>query len=238
MRLRRPAPLGVIALTACIEATAHAQGIGAGSAVGPQARSVDVSGTLAWVGGRALGSQNAGLTPNAVGDTTPFVLFKTDSRLEASFGYGVRLGFNLTRVIAAEAGFMRSRPSMRIKITDDAEGATATVISGERQSQYFLDAGVVVHLTGLRFGRRFVPYAAAGVGQARQLYGDAVLLERGRTSHAGGGVKFFARSRSSGFLRDMGVRSDLRAYVQSRRLDFSNKTRVTVVATVGGFMAF
>jgi hypothetical protein len=233
----RVAAGGVIAVLLC-GGPVLAQDHGTASAAGPRAGSFEVAGTLLWSGGANLGSASATLTANQQGSPARVPLFTTETRRQSSFGYGIRAGFALSRVVACEAGLSRSGPALRVTVSGDAEGAPASTLSDARYAEYLVDASLVLHLAGLAIRGRAIPYVVVGGGQVRQLDEEAALVGTGWALHAGGGVKYYLRSRRSGLPRGFGVRADTRAYARSRRVDVAGKVRVTVAASVGGFVAF
>jgi hypothetical protein len=226
----------VIAVLLCA-GSVRAQNDGTAPRAGPRAGSCEVAGTLFWAGGTNLGSASATLTANQPGLPSRVPLFTTETRWQPSVGYALRIGFGLSRIVAGEAGLSRSEPTLRVTVSGDAEAAPASTLAA-RYSEYLVDASLVLHLTGLAIRGRAMPYVVVGGGQVRQLDEGAAFVETGSALHAGGGVKYYARSRRSGLLRGFGVRADARAYARSRRVDVAGKVRTTFTAGVGGFVAF
>jgi hypothetical protein len=190
---------------------------------------------LAWEAAADLGTSEAKLTAPA---GAPLVLFKTSTRLEPARGVALRVGYNLSRMIAVEAGFSRTRPELRVQVTNDLEGATPTPISSDAYRLYRFDGALVLHLLNLIPRTGVTPYVFAGAGHTRQLDGGSVLLETGTTFQAGGGAKYFFASRSSGFFRGAGVRAEGQWRRTGPGLDLFNEARMTFSATLGGILAF
>lgn len=201
----------------------------------PRAHGFEVAAGLIWEAAVDLGSSEAKLTTPA---GAPLILFKTASRLEPAQGIALRVGYNISRMMALEAGFSRTRPELRVKVTDDLEGAAPTPISSDAYRLYHVDGAFVLHLLSLVPGTRVTPYVFAGAGHTRQLDGSSILLETGRTFQAGGGAKYFFASRPSGFFRGAGVRGEAQWRRHAPGLDLFNEARTTFAATLGGIVAF
>lgn len=219
-------PIGLIVVSS--PATAQERNL-------PRAHGFEVAAGLAWEAAIDLGTTEAGLTTAA---GAPLVLFKTATRLEPAPGIAVRVGYNLSRVMALEVGFSRTRPALRIQVTGDLEGAQPTPISSDAYDLYRFDGAFIVHLLNLVPRTRVTPYLFAGAGHTRQLDGGSVLLETGATFQAGGGAKYFFASRPSGFFRGAGVRAEGQWRRSGPGLDLFNEARTTFAATLGGILAF
>lgn len=187
-----------------------------------RARSFEADVSAVWFGGESLGRSAATLIPNQQG--APYELFVTDSRLAAAPGVEARVGYRITRALAIEGAFLYGAPELRTRITRDTENA-ATVTAAERLSQYMVDVSAVWHLTGLG-GMRAVPFVFGGAGYLRQLHADRILLESGRTFHAGAGVKIALSSRPRGLIRTLGVRADARLSVRDGGVTLEDDSNV------------
>ena len=107
---------------------------------------------------------------------------------------------------------------------------------------YVMEGAVVVHLTRAQFaGGKGLPFVLGGAGYRRQLDGRQLLTSSGPAFDAGGGVKYFFVRRPRGALRDFGVRTDARVYVQSIDGDSDiggKSTRMTWVLTASALFRF
>lgn len=235
--MRRPAGivLMVLGLLTLVQARAYGQATAA-----PRRHSLELAGGFAFLSGIDFGSRDANLTANDPGDPG-YPLFHTATTLGAGTGVDGRIAFNVTRTVAAEGGFLWARQTLRTRVTGDIEGAPNTTLT-QAFDTYVMEGAVVVHLTKAQFGGgRGLPFVLGGAGYRRQLDDRQRLTDSGPAFDAGGGVKYFFVRRPRGALRDFGVRSDARVYVQSidGESDIDGKsTRVTWVATATAVFRF
>jgi hypothetical protein len=201
----------------------------------PRAQGFEITVGLTLDTGADLGTSEAKLTAPA---GAPLVLFKTSTRLQPAQGVALRVGYNLSRMIALEAGFSRMRPELRVQVTNDLEGATPTPISSDAYRLYRFDGAFILHLLALVQRTHVTPYVFAGAGHTRQLDGSSVLLETGATFQAGGGAKYYFGSRPSGFFRGAGVRAEGQWRRTGPGLDIFDEARTTFSAILGGIVAF
>lgn len=162
------------------------------------------------LGGAALAAVDAELRANSR-QPEPFRLFASDTRVGRAPVLELRVGTPLGRRVAFEARLARSRPELRVSVSGDLEGAPA-LVAVERIDQYVIDGSVLVMLAG-RDGGRFIPFAAAGAGYLRQLHEDRALAEKGRTYHAGAGMRYVLRARGRGAAPGVGFRGDVRIHL-------------------------
>jgi hypothetical protein len=186
-------------------------------------------------GGANLGTVNADLRANSI-TPQPFTLFTTESRLTTSLLGEVRVGFVVTRRITVEGRLGYSRPTLETSVSADAESA-APVTVVERIDQYAIDAGVVIGLDEMRFGR-WVPYVAAGAGYLRQLHEGLVAIDQGHVYHLGGGVKTDLMTRNRGVVRAAGLRADARLYLLSGGIALDDGIVNQGTMTAGVFIQF
>ncbi|MGH9146914.1 MAG: hypothetical protein ACRD1Q_09405, partial [Vicinamibacterales bacterium] len=135
----------------------------------PRSGSLELGGSVFWIGGSDAGSATAEETQNQTGSTSPLTLFETSARLRSAVGVGGRIGFNLTSSIAVEGEFVYSRPTIAVSISNDFERSLDLTLEGSSLHEYFIDGGVVLHLDNLRFNSRGVPFLSARAGYLRQL---------------------------------------------------------------------
>jgi hypothetical protein len=201
----------------------------------PRAHAFEVTVGLMREAAADLGTSEATLTTPA---GAPLALFKTSTRLEAASSIALRAAYNLSRMFAVEAGFSRTRPELRIQVSNDLESTPPSPISSRAYWLYHFDGTFVVHFPNVLPRARLTPYVFAGAGHTRQLAGGSVLLETGATFQAGTGAKYFFASRPSGFLRGAGVRGEAQWRRTGPGLDLLDEARITFSATLGGIVAF
>lgn len=182
-------------------------------------RSFEISAGGMLMGGNALGSATATLTRNQ-SPASAFPLFETDTELAGAAGFEGRVGFHVTRGLAAEGAFLFSRPTLETRITSDAESAPATTATSALE-QYLAEGSVVYHLHRWTLAGG-VPFVLGGAGYLRQLHEDRAVVETGQAYHAGGGLKFVFGRRARGWIRAFGVRVDGRVYVLRGGADLSD----------------
>ena len=191
---------------------------------------VELGGGLALAGVVDLDAVEATLTSNQPGTPERFKFVRLDSRINADPAPAAWVGVNLTRVVGVEVGFQRSRPSIRTRISGDAEGVPAVTLTTTSISQRIVEGNVIVHGNAWRFdGQRTVPFLLAGAGQLRQVDDEQGLAETGRIYQAGFGFKWVSGITSSGRARGPGMRLDLRYVVRDGGFDVRGDTRRSFV---------
>lgn len=231
--MTRPWPFPSVAKILLAAVLAIGTPVGAQEPSAPRARAFEAMAGIGWDRSSDLGSGSATLT----GPSVPLTLFRTETRVAASTGYDLRLAYNLSRSVAVEAGLSRRHPALEVRVSDDAEGASSSVLSSNALDVYRIEGTLVVHLNGLRAGA-VLPYVAAGAGQARQLDAESVLIQTTGTVHLSGGAKSFFFSRGSGFVRGIGLRGEVRVRVDGRSLDLARKARTSMSAALAAVVAF
>ena len=192
---------------------------------------------LIGVGPIDFGSATAELVANAPSGP-PSTLFRASSSLGTGVGVDARLAFNITRAFAVEGGFVWTRATLESDITSDVEGVPNVTVAQDLDT-YFVEASAVWHVNAARFaGGRGIPFLAGGAGYLRQLDEDAMLTsDSGRVYHAGGGVKYLLIERRKGFVRGLGFRGDVRAYLREGGVELDeNLTRRTTWALSAALM--
>lgn len=202
----------------------------------PQTSRVEVEVGGGLFGGAGLGTGDANLRANATA-RQPFRLFTADSRFERAPTVHVRAAVPLTSRFALEGGVTRSRPDIRTSLTADAEGA-APLTSIEQVDQYVFDASLVWMLDALRLGDRLIPFVTGGGGYLRQLHEGRTVIEHGQIYHAGGGVKYWLLTRTSGFVRSTGLRGDARVELVRGGISFEERPRPHAAVSGGLFVGF
>jgi hypothetical protein len=192
----------------------------------------EVSLGAAWLAGADLGSRDAELRRNTL-PTGDFRLFSADTGVEASPGFDGRVAFWFTRSLAAEAGFVVSRPTVRTRVTRDVEEAEDLTVD-EDLDQYFVEGSAVLLLDRFAIGDRILPFVSGGAGYLRQLHEGQTVIETGQVYHVGGGVRYWLGLGDTGLIRAWGLRADARAYflVNGFSLDDSARPHGAVSAAV------
>jgi hypothetical protein len=198
----------------------------------PRSGSLELGGSAFWIGGSDLGIATAEETENRTGSSSTITLFDTSGRLRSAFGIGARVGFNLTSTIAVEGELIYSRPTIVVSISNDFENAPDVDLESSSLHEYFIDGGVVLHLDGLRFSNRGVPFVSASAGYLRQLTDERLAVETGQVYQLGGGFKQLVGER-------FGVRLDVRVGFRKGGLSFDEGDRRAFFLLGGsGFVVF
>jgi hypothetical protein len=193
---------------------------------------VDASIGVRWTGTMTFPSESADETTLGNGQ---LVLFNSATALEGSAGIEARIGARLTSTLRAEGTFARLRPTLRTRITSDAEGIPDTTAI-ERITEYTVAAGVTAQLARWRIGR-LAPFAAAGGGYLRQLHEGSRLVETGRTYYVGVGGRYPLMIRARGRLTSAGIRADARAAFSTGGVALDGGgTRATPSLSIGLFV--
>ena len=232
----RPRPAAALLLVGCLV------GVGVGSATAQPAEPwlgrVEIAVGEAFVGGFSIGASEASLTENARIDPGRVRLFATESALDSSAAFEGRLGVRLSSALSVEGRFAYARPGVTTRISGDLEGGTPVTLTSSL-SQYVVDVGLVVHLTGLaaRDGR-LVPFVVGGAGYLRQLHEGAILASSGAVIHAGGGVRYLLTSSPRGRLKGVGLRGDVQVQIQRHGFDFEGRVRQAFSGGASVFLVF
>jgi hypothetical protein len=196
-----------------------------------------------WLAPASLGSSAANLTSSGGG--TPYTLFSSSADMQTTAGLEARASYNVTKTIAVEGGITYSRPGVSFTIANDTEGAAGFTSTGEAISQFFVDASVVGYVPRFAFARgRARPFVEGGAGYLRQLHGQSTATsgyyatDSGQVYHAGGGVKYFFRTRPTGTVRGLGLRFDARVYFWKGAYSFDGRSPKTFAAGAGFVVAF
>lgn len=198
----------------------------------PRAGSLELSGGLVWSGGSDLGSASADLTRNPGTGTGPFVLFTTDSQIDAGVGLQGKFGVYLAPSVSVEGGLRVARPDLAVKLSGDAESAP-DVTATETLTRYVIDGSVLFHLTGASFsGGKGIPFVLGGGGYLRDAHEKNEVIETGHEFHVGAGLHYwFGEGKNR-----VGVRGDVGISIRSGGVDAADKSRT--VPTVAGSIAY
>jgi hypothetical protein len=206
--------------------------------------SVQLSAAVFWLAPAALGASDANLTTNN-SSGSGYRLFTASGTLANALGLEARVAFQISRMFAVEGGLTYSRPEISLTVTNDAEGAAGFTASGETISQFFVDASLLVYPMKKGFsGGRARPFFEVGAGHLRELHGQTGATsgyfnaETGQVYHVGGGVKYYFKSRPSGFVKAYGLRVDGRVYIRNGGFTFDASHPTSFAAGAGLVIAF
>lgn len=198
----------------------------------PRGGTLELGGSVFWIGGSSAGAATAEETQNQTGAGGSITLFETSARLRSGLGVGGRIGFNLTSTIAVEGELIYSRPTVVVSISNDFENSPDVDLDGSSLHEYFIDGGIVVHLNNLRFNSSGVPFFSASAGYLRQLTEERQSIETGQVYQVGGGLKQLVG-------QHFGVRLDVRAGFRKGGISFDEGgRRAFFVLGGGGFVVF
>jgi hypothetical protein len=197
-----------------------------------------------WLASTSLGSADANLTSNDARGSA-YRLFSASGELGNAAGIEGRVAYQVTRLFAVEGGLTYSRPTVIVTVSNDAEGAAGFTAPGETISQFFVDASLVAYPMAKGFaGGRGRPFLEAGAGFLRELHGQSSATsgysnaQTGQVYHVGGGVKYFFRTRPSGWVRAYGLRFDGRVYIRNGGFTFGSSHPASFAAGAGLVVAF
>jgi hypothetical protein len=156
--------------------------------------------------------------------------------MSAASIFDLRVSVPLTERFGVEAHAAFAHPEIRTALTSDAEGAP-DLTAVERLDQYVVDGGLVVGLDQWS-GAGLHPFVTVGGGYLRQLHEDLVVIEEGRVFFVGGGVKHTLFARSSGFIRGLGARADVRLNFLSGGIHIDDSVRRHVSVSGSLFVTF
>lgn len=190
----------------------------------PRSGSWEIGGGVTWTGAVDGPDRAAELTRNG-DDSGGFDLFTAAGRIEHPAGAGATLAYHFTSALAIEAGFRYSKPRLTYRLSGDAEEAEA-VTAEETLTRYVFSGSIVLHLRGLRIGRRTIPFVAAGAGHVRDLHEGEQLVETGTQFHGVAGVKHWFGDAP----RRFGIRAEAGVAVSDGGFDFREQSRTLPIA--------
>lgn len=208
------------ALTAAIGSVVTVPSAAAQTVSEPVGR-VQVGVGFGWLGGAVFGEQPADLRAASGG---PYRLFESETDLGSTGSFEARVGILLSRRFGVEGRVAISKPEFRTVVTSDAEAA-GSFTTAENIDHYDFDGGVVFRLA--EWGS-VTPFASAGAGYVRQLHEGQALVETGHLFYVGGGFTFPLVSQPQGFIRAVGIRTDLRLNLLYLDLDEESRQQGSV----------
>jgi hypothetical protein len=181
----------------------------------------EVGGGVRFVGPESLGRVDANETNAGGGE---FRLFSTASTIHALVGLEARVGVRVTPTLRLEATGSYGASDLNVVLDADAEGA-AGITASERVTQFTLEGAAVLDLARWQFGPRGMPFLSGGVGYARALHEDRILVDEGVLWYAGGGLDLLLRA-------PLGLRLDARALFQQGIINDGVHLSPVVAATL------
>jgi hypothetical protein len=221
-------------LIICVLLVALAPGGARAQTPDPPVRRLQLGAGVGFFGGAALGDVNANLRSASAND--PYRVFATTSRLVNTTAIDLRAAIDLTGRFGLEAHALYGHPELRTGVVGDVENAPS-VIAIERLDHYLIDGGLVIKLDELRV-KGWQPFAALGAGYLRQLHEGLTVTEEGRVYYIGGGARRLLLERSSGFLRGLGARGDVRLSVLTGGITVESDARRHLSASANLFVVF
>jgi hypothetical protein len=222
----------VAAVIVCVPARSAAQPA-ASRAVAPR---FIVSAGVTLEAGYPIGDRSAELRRNSPGVPSPLTLFRAESTFARAAGFDGRLGVSLGRRFVVEVGAGFAKPEIAVAISQEREGDASALVT-ETLSQYKVDVSGLFEIGPARSTSRIRPYLIGGAGYLRQLHEGRLVLESGRTVHAGGGVRYWLRPYAARRLA-LGVRGEARYVRRSAGIDFADKSRGYGALSLLGIAAF
>lgn len=191
-------------------------------------------------GGVSFGGRDARLTANGTGRTADsFVLFRTSTEMRRAGAIAGRLAIALGRGLSVEGAMSLHRAAIVTTIHSDVERPGETFTLDERLSRYAFEASVLLHLRALSFADgRGLPFVEAGGAYLRDVDIGKVLVETGRSFHAGGGIKYYFLARRNRFLKAAGLRVEGRWERISRGFNPAGAARRHGSGAAGVFVGF
>lgn len=214
---------------------AYAQGAGA-----PAPARVELTASVGLDGGTTFGGRDATLTANGTGRTADsFVLFRTNTEMRRAGAIAGRLAIALGRGLSVEGAMSLHRPAIVTTIRSDVERSGETFTVDERLSRYAFETSVLLHLRALSFADgRGLPFVEAGGAYLRDVDTGKVLVETGRSFHAGGGIKYYFLARRDRLLKAAGLRVEGRWEMISRGFNPAGAARRHGSGAAGVFVGF
>lgn len=238
----------VLAFTAAVSVASVALPCDAAAQTGASARKTsggmpggrfEISAGAGVIGGTDLGTASATLSGSGVPQGTPVTLFDTDTTIEGGPRYEARVAWRITQALQVEGGLAVNRTHLTTRITNDFEQAPNSEAS-ETFTEYAIEAGLLLHLTKLRFaGGRAQPFVTGGAGYLRQVHEGQTLIDTGQSAYAGGGLTLTLRQATRrAFIDALGVRADVRVNVRSGGFERGDDGGATFAPSVTGGMFF
>ena len=91
-----------------------------------------------------------------------------------------------------------------------------------------------------RLGPRLVPFVTGGGGYLRQIHEGQTFIQTGRTYHLGGGIKvpLVSRAAAQTWVKQIGVRVDARALVQTAGVTLDDRAHIAPALAASLFVRF
>jgi hypothetical protein len=174
----------------------------------------------------SFGARSANLTrPNG----TPFALFRTENSLGLEPGLDASLRVAVTARWALEVTAGWARPSLRTRVTADAEEADIVTLR-DAVSRFTFEGGASWRVAG--DGRRRAWLVRVAAGHSRGLTAERVLLTSGAVASIGAAYEYWWPRAGRKGLSGVGLSVDARTVVRRRGLVLDDG-RVHAVPAVG-----
>jgi hypothetical protein len=185
-----------------------------------------------WTGGAAFDSRDA---VESTSDGGRYVLFTSSSELGASTAPEVRVGVRLTPVLNVEAAFYFDKADLETRLASDVENIP-DFTARESVSQAVFEAGLTAQLPRWTLGSA-TPFISGGAGFIRELHENDYIAESGAVYYVGGGLTAVLRQ-TTGLIKALGVRGDVRATVRSGGVAFDDAATVAPALGISFFTRF
>ena len=193
---------------------------------------LELAATVSWVSSSALGTAAADMTPNT--GLTSFTLFDSSAALAASARADVRVGWRATRALTLSAAGGFARPSVHVRIADDAEGAAGVSFTGATLRQWTIGGRVDYDLLAMRFASgRVTPFLMAGAGYLRHADAEGASSAGGEIYEAGAGLGYCWRVRPASRLAQVRLTAELRATCVRGGYNWGREARTAVALGAG-----
>jgi hypothetical protein len=155
--------------------------------------------------------------------------------LGASTALEARLGVRHTSVLNVEAAFYIDEADLETRLTSDVENIP-DFTARESVSQAVFEAGIAAHFQRWALGAA-IPFIGGGAGFIRQLHENDYIAETGAVYYVGGGMTAVLRQ-TTGLVKVLGVRGDVRATVRSGGVAFDDAATVAPALGISFFTRF
>jgi hypothetical protein len=193
---------------------------------------IDLAVGARWTGGAAFDPRDAVESTSAGGR---YVLFTSASELGASIAPEVRLGVRLTPVLNVEAAFYIDKADLETRLASDVENIP-DFTARESVSQTAFEVGLTAQFPRWALGGA-VPFISGGAGFMRELHENDYIAESGAVYYVGGGLTAVLRQ-TTGPIKALGVRGDVRTTVRSGGVAFDDAATVAPALGISFFTRF
>ena len=189
-----------------------------------------------WTASSSVDTLEPGLKRPAGGSLR---LFAADGELGPGVIFEPRFTVGVSRILDLEASAALGRRDLRIRVTDDFEGADDLTIS-ERLHEISVSGAVVVHLRPRSSAARITPFVIAGGGYFWEYHEGDTLSETGQQFFVGGGFKqaFRVRTDPRARINALGLRVEGRVIGRTAGAALDDRVHVLPALGASFFMRF